>query len=511
MTFATTETNAIYAYAACASVRVLAVDSQLVSRFCLCHNVLKEAANANDEDLLLSELLRLSSQLRFCILCAPLPLCHSSLIGAATTSILLERLRTVGQSYGELREVCETYASALTDLRSSAENPLWNAVVSDLAERQEANVALLIKQARFVAPLRDLAAARPQRLEVVTEAQLRHSVTFDHLYVFGAGRWFPGFVFSAPRAPNLHIVRYGLIGDGPPEEAQFVKPIQRLTRVLFPKSVSSRVSEPSWTGADEAQPIFDLASIMRTAGEIAGNGKADLSTELVDARVLLLEQELAVFISAAEGASELTVDIREDAEKLVHRVPTVDLEPGMAVLVRTEGGGDYILAAADRIMAKEAQELRWHQRNWKQLLRAIVKKLGMAAVVERLKAAGSEIANYQNLRNWISPRSIRTLSKRDFDAIFIVINLEDDVDRYWKMMAAIDRAHRKAGNVIRRQLLQQVKSADLAPLQNEGRQDFELPGEVGGGSLTAVRIVKVSSDVVEVHPSAVHRMFDLAG
>ena len=290
-----------------------------------------------------------------------------------------------------------------------------------------------------------------------------------------------------------------------------MSPIRGPNRALFPESVGNQLNESSWTTADEAQPKFDISSIVRSAGDIHGSGRAGSTAELVDVKALFLEQDLAVFVSSAERASELTVDIREDAEKLVRRVPVARLEPGMAVLVRTEGGGDYIVAAADRIMAKEAQELRQHQRKWKQLLRDLVDKVDTAEVVDRLKAAGSKIASYQNLRNWISPRSIRTQRRNDFDAIFRVIRLEKEAHRYWGMMAAIDSAHSRAGNVIRRQLLKQVTKTDLSSLHLKGRQDFELQGEVGGGSLTAVRILAVSSEVVEVHPSVVHRIFELEG
>ena len=203
MNFAATELNTMYAYAERVSVRVMAVDSQLVSEFCRCHNILKQAASSNDGDPLLGELLRLSSQLRFRILGAPLPLCHPSLIDAASTISLLKRIRTVGQSYGELREVSDSFASALTDLRSSTDNPLWNSVVRDLAERASDNGALLIKQARLVAPVQELAAKHLQGLDVVTESQLRRVVPFEQIYIFGAGHWFSGFVFSAPRAETL--------------------------------------------------------------------------------------------------------------------------------------------------------------------------------------------------------------------------------------------------------------------------------------------------------------------
>ena len=331
------------------------------------------------------------------------------------------------------------------------------------------------------------------------------------LYVFGAGRWYPGFVFSAPRASEVRIVRYGVMRDSLPEEAVFVKPLKQPTRTLFPPSPSHGTDGSLLIGADEVRPVLDIASIMRRAVDGIGAGSDDPSVEPVDVRVLHLEQDMAVFVLAAEGVSELIVDLRDEAERLVHRVQTVNLEPGMAVLVRTEGGGDYIVAAADRIMADEADELRRRQRHWKRLLSDLAEKQGVAELVARLKATGSRIANYQNLRNWMSPRSIRTQNKEDFDTIFRVMGLPEEANQYWSMMAVIDRAHRLAGKLIRRRLLELVQSADLSPLRTEGRQDFELPGEVGGGSLTAIRIVAISSEVIEAHPGAVHRLVRLVG
>ena len=505
------EINTLYTCAASASVRAISVDSELVNQFCLGHQAFQHAANANEGDLLLDEIVRLSLQLWYRVLSAPLPLCHPSLIDASTENLLLKRVSAVGQSYGHLREVSERYALALANLRSSDENPLWLAIEPGTVGKQADKVGLLIKPARLVAAVRDLAAAQERPMEVLMEWQLRHAVAFDRLYVFGAGRWYPGFVFSAPRAPVLQIVRYGVLSDSPPEEATFVKSLKPATRTLFAPTVGQKTAGSLQFGADEVRPGLDIASIVRRAGGDDGAGVSASSAGLVDVRALILEQDLAVLVLAAEGASELTVDLREEAEKLVHRVPVVDLEPGMAVLVRTEGGGDYIVAAADQILAEQAEELRRHQRYWKQLLHDLAEKLEIAEVLDRLKAAGSTIATYQNLHNWMSPRSIRTLRKIDFDAIFRVIGLAEDADQYWKMMAVIDRAHRYAGNLIRRRLLEQVKEADLSPLQTVGRQNFELPGEVGGGSLTAVRVIAVPTEVVRAHPSAVHRMFELVG
>ena len=481
-----------------------------MSQFCRWHRAFQRAADANEGDLSLVELVRLSFGLWYRVLSAPLPLCHPSLIGAPAADLLLKRVRAVGQSYSDLREVSHRYESALAALRSSDGNPLWRALEQDLADGQADDVGLLIKPARLVAAVRDLAAQDCPRLKVTTESHLRSAVEFDRLYILGAGRWYPGFVFSAPRAPDLRVVRYGVLNDSPPDEATFVKPLKQPTRALFAPARGRGVDGSIGIGADEVRPVLDVPSIIRRAGEGDWAGTSVASGELVKVRALFLEQDLAVLVSAEEGASELTLDLRGGTEQLVQPVLTIDLEPGMAVLVRREGGGDYIVAAADEIMAKPAEEFRRCQRHWKRLLTDLVEKLGTAEVVDRLRVEGSKIANYQNLRNWMGSRSIRTLNKTDFDAIFKVIGLAEDADRYWSMMEVIDRAHRRAGRLIRRRLLEQVQRADLSSLLTDGRQDFELPGEVGGGSLMAIRIVALSSDVVEAHPSAVHRLVELA-
>ena len=270
MTALATEINAVYACAASTSVDAIAVDSELVDEFCRCHRVFQRAADTHEDDLALDELVRLSFRLWYRVLSAPLPLSHPSLIDDTAEDLLLRRVHTVSQSYSELREVCDHYSSALDALRSSDDNPLWRALEEDLAKNHGEDVGLLIKPARLLSAVRDLAASRRRRLEVLMESQLRRAVAFDSLYVFGAGRWYPSFVFSAPRAPVLRIVRYGMLSDSPPEEAAFVKPLRKAKRAPFAPSRRRGDDGSLWIEADEARPAVDIASVMRRAGD--GNG-----------------------------------------------------------------------------------------------------------------------------------------------------------------------------------------------------------------------------------------------
>jgi hypothetical protein len=501
--------NSLYRFSEKSKITVVEINSEVVERYCEIHSFFRRAAQKNEGDPLMESFLRLSGTFRFRILSTPLSLNNALLLDDDGRRHLLERAQEIGESYGELHSATELFASTLEIVRSSKENPMWHGIKKQIASQSGKNIAFVIKPARLAMPVQDELASNGFQITVVNENQLRHASTYDALYFFGAGRWYPGFSFSAPRAPSIQIVRYSLLNDGPPDEATFVKPFK--TTHSNSIAIKSEPKPADFFGVepDEVLPKLDLSSILNHRALHGDKRHLDQGGELIEAIALLLDQELAVFIPSSDGATEQVVDIREDAEKILHRVPTAELQPGMAVLVRTEGGGDYIVAAADRIMSNEADELRQRQRNWKRQLRQAVNDLGIADAVTYLLESGSKIASPQNIRNWMSFRSIRTLHKAEFEAIFRLIGAEGSVDEYWEAMGVIDAAHRHAGMLIRRRLLEQVKSTDLSALQRDGRQDFALPGEVGGGNLTAARIVAISSEILEVHPSKIHQLIEL--
>jgi hypothetical protein len=234
------------------------------------------------------------------------------------------------------------------------------------------------------------------------------------------------------------------------------------------------------------------------------------AAEESEAKLLVLEQGLAMLVPASEQSAELVIDLRPEATKLVHRVRASDLEVGMAILVRTDGGGDYVVPAADQILAHRKQELRNAQQSWKHALRTVVRERGFGETVQQLKAAGSQIACDQNLRNWISPRSIRTMHLDDFAAIHRVIDSSGSLQELWTNMGIISTAHLRAGAMIRRRLLEQAQTADLSTLLRDGRMDLKLPGELGGAALTAIRITNIPRADVRVPWSAFHRLIPTA-
>ena len=253
---------------------------------------------------------------------------------------------------------------------------------------------------------------------------------------------------------------------------------------------------------------LDLAGTLKRAISSADLGGGNNESDRIPIRAILLEQDFVVFVSGDERATELVIDLEEETNKQVMRKSVDEIEQGMAVLVRSEGGGDFVVDAADRILRTDADKLREAQRAWKRLLQIKVSECGMTHTIELLRSAGSTIASEQNVQNWMSFRSIRTQNQSDFNAIFSVIGAPEKAQKAWEMMGRILSAHRRAGALIREQLLSEVKAADLTSLERDGKQEFALPGDVGGGAIIAHRVVSVSPEPIEMHPSALHQVIE---
>jgi hypothetical protein len=237
-----------------------------------------------------------------------------------------------------------------------------------------------------------------------------------------------------------------------------------------------------------------------------GTGDSVAALDMVQCRLFLLEGELGVFLAADQNASVLTLDLEERKPK---RVLCNYLQEGVFILLRTGGGGDYIMPVADRILATESRSVRECQRLWKSRLRSAVLDKGLAAACTKLKVLGSKRANELNVRNWIWDRTIKTRDYVDFEAIMQFSGLTDKAQELWQAMRKIDRAHKAAGQVIRRLLLQQVLQSDISQLRKYGTMDFELPQ--AGGRLTAYRVTGTTNVQVLRSVSQVGHPFALEG
>jgi hypothetical protein len=230
--------------------------------------------------------------------------------------------------------------------------------------------------------------------------------------------------------------------------------------------------------------------------------------ENVDARLFLLENNLAVLLDSSEGSRATIINITDDIK--TERINVDEIEIGMFILLRTQGGGEYILSIANQILGNKANYCREIQKHWKDLLRAYLRDHSTEYAISELRNLGSTRASKTNINNWLSYRSIKTEDFSDFNAIMRLINLKNESQEYWETMCMIDKAHLMAGQSIRKLLLRQIRQSNLNDLIQKDKIEFELP-EAQGGSLTAFRITDIAPETITVPISRLQVLFEVDG
>jgi hypothetical protein len=250
----------------------------------------------------------------------------------------------------------------------------------------------------------------------------------------------------------------------------------------------------------------------------SGSGLSDLArrvsaTEETDrhdairAIPVALEGDRAAFLEAEDGASVMVIDLEERGKRRVRRVPTADIEEGMFILLRVGGGGDLIVPVADSLMKERAPDCRRLQSDWKARLRERIRASSLFEASIALLEHGSLRANESNLRRWAWERSIKPDRREDFCAILRLVGLEAETEKYFAAMRLIERAHAKAGQAIRRVLLERVRTSDLGDLERLGAMEFDIPG-AHAGRMLAARVLRVGEEPVFVNASYVGRPFE---
>ncbi len=398
----------------------------------------------------------------------------------------------------ELAGMLKLLAEQAQQLSETVETNLLDVLVELVSKNQSEKTAIAIRESRLIPQtqetIRRIAAL--QSCEIVCPSHLREAKCYSRIFVIGAPKWFPEFVFSSPRSKELHIIKHKWISGNWKPELVLASPYKSYGNIFQPLEITDEDSDFTDDNPEELIPRLNLKHILDNALEQSVRLMND-DDDVVVAKLFLLENDWAVFLEADEGSSVDIIDLDEEIKKRVRRVTIRDVQPGIFILLRTEGGGDYIVPVADRIMGNFKEKARSDQKQWKTLLREYVKREGTSKALNELRNLGSSRATHMNLNHWMSFRGIRTESYDDFLAIMKLIGLEKDAKKYWETMGIIRAAHTRAGFTIRSMLLDQVNKSDINALKHYGKMDFEL-AEQGAGSLSAFRVTDIANDTVEV-------------
>ena len=506
MTFSFGEASAIYACSEDFAIHERRVRHDEFEAFSNALEQLRAVLGDLADDIPWQPAIRRLRRLRFDMLAAPI------LFGDAGGQDARERLAGMApvarQTLPRAEPAVSHAIECLDALAEAAENPILNAIADAAAVPDARTTAVLLCESRLLGPARAAAGASHGRtaLQWMAPQQLRAVGRMDCVVAVGAPHWFPQHVFRAPRAPVLVSVRHGWLGVN--WNAVFTPAFER-AEDEHPAPRNRRPAirpDSAWQGGREPTDILDEAAALphRAGSDLLGRlGKEADGHAASEAEAVAVRVEGDGFVLVEHDNSPYVIDPGEDYR--VRPVSAPDIPAGAFLLVRTEGGGDYVVEVADNLLGAYRDAARADQNLWKERLREAVDRLGRPAVVKQLEAHGSSRAD-ANLRSWLSasPRNIRTAAPSDFAAIVAVGGLADRGDELWRTMGRILWAHRTAGQRIRKRLMAEVSKADPQELERDGRHSFEM--DAGGGSLTAFRVVEVLPDPVSAGRSNLNRL-----
>lgn len=450
-----------------------------------------------------SLLLRLR-RYRFLLSTLPLPSNHRAMYQQGTLENLENHIANCNQVYPDLANGARELLQRFAIIALHEKNYLLAKMLELGSALGQSNAALVLKETRFIEAVEDTLSSESmlRQIRVVGTQHLRGEICYQNLIVLGAAHWYPEYVFIAPRAREIQLIGYDWFRDDWKPEPAFAgvdSTIKKAT--VFPSITNDEnanktlASTSEYPSVEELLPGIDLDQFSQQFSRRS----SDPELEEIEARLFLLESGSAVFVDAAENAKTLVIDLEsgEDEQETgqrtsrVKRIPVSSIEPGMFILLRTSGGGDYLGPLADKILGDQMSLIKASQEQWKGLLREKVHERNAFEISVALLDLGSNRAEETNLRNWMSSQKIKPHDKNDFAAIMKLVDLEDKTDEYWRNAKALHSAHMKAGFHIRKLLLKKVASTDLDELERTGKMDFELR-ESGAGSLTAYRIIALS-------------------
>lgn len=340
-------------------------------------------------------------------------------------------------------------------------------------------------------------------IEIVSINSLRNNTSYENLLVIGPAniQWYPNFVFSSPRAPNIHVIKFRWM-KGTWQPTNVFPGSYYVPTITNEENGSQTIEE--LINPDLILPSIDFSTIIQNIWE-----KADQQddVEYVEAIIGYLENDQIVFLDFDDSSTVRILDI-DDESIPVKKIRVKELTPDMFLLLKTSGGGDYIVPLANRILGNEADKLRTSQKGWKDRLRKLENNNGTDWVINELRSLGCSIANPTNLRNWMSYRGIKTSQFSHFQAIMKIVGLDAQALTIWQQMSLLTKAHIQSGRHITNLLLNIAKEANLNELRRLGIMEFELPDK-DAGSVTAFRVKDLSDETVLVAPSKIGVTIDL--
>ena len=137
----------------------------------------------------------------------------------------------------------------------------------------------------------------------------------------------------------------------------------------------------------------------------------------------------------------------------------------------------------------QANHLYSDRKDWKLRLQQEINRLGLEKIISKIKEyGGRKTTQIYNIIYWLNPKSLRSKDKKTFFAIMKVCGLFNKAENIWLNMEKLEKAHRKAGRIIRKKIEKEItKNTKL--LFEKGFQEYFLDDKESG-SIEVYKIIE---------------------
>ncbi|GCE12504.1 DISARM anti-phage system protein DrmE domain-containing protein [Tengunoibacter tsumagoiensis] len=512
--FTIVETDELYTRASQRKIYTHEVYQEALHVFCQNIRSLEKELGEQVYDEYWKELFRELKTFRFTLYAAPTPVNFQSTL---LLQILQKKLNDCQNLFPSFWQKLKIVIDSVYTLTNTSDNPLLTKILELMPPEKMRKTVLLLKEDRFALTVEKILQnhSELQHLELINKYQLRGAYCYDRILAIGPHYWFPEYVFNAPRANEIHYIRYSWVSDTWEVKPLFIQATTSPTVFDHSMQPVKKSMKNVIKGIDEKEhleqediPEINWSSI---STKLLKNISNDRSLETVPAKLVLLANNHAVFLEASDNTKTLALDLEDERDEngetqQVKRILVTKLQSGMFLLQRTGGGGDYIVPIANAKLGKNANRYREKQAHWKELLRQKTEAADLLTVcVELLDEGGSENTTEINLRHWLSSKNIRPRNDEDFKAILKLVGLQAEEKMYLEAANKIKAAHKSAGMYLRDLLIKQVAKTDLHEIQKKGYLEIDLP-KFSEVSISAFRIEHIEPDSTEVPYSHIGRL-----
>ena len=442
-----------------------------------------------------------------------------------TNHLMLQLDSVLQVCHGSFPDNVEQLSDIIKILRSlqGHENQFLRWIKTETMENDHKKICLCPPSPKYVKPIENFIATdkvlSKLNLKVISTQSLKQFIFYDRIFFCGSIGLFSEnqfrnleYVWRSPRATSLYFLFYDWIKTDFEPEPSFNVGSGRLPVSIQRLSVKGAGADVGNDSLQNEKDKIDIGDIDFTFNDMFPSSSsitksdADHCEAICECRLLMLEDESFIYLEV-EGSSRIVVF---SPQVEIQKILNSKLETGMSLVVRTEGSGDSIAAVADILFKKEAYKIRNKHEEWKIAFR---KKLFTYSTADEVAAVlmnlGAPTASEINVRNWQRSDTIKPHKKDDFKAIMNFSGLIEMTDEYWENARLIDLAHKKAGKVINKFLLDEINSSAQTELEKYGRIDIEISGLAG--KVSVIRIESILPESYKVSSSQLNKIMNFKG